>query len=228
MLTNVAKKESAIKLRKKGKSYRDIETILDVNRSTLSGWLKNIELTKKQKYKLHNNWLNALVVARKKAVLWHNKGRDERRKKVHQEVEKFISNINVDKNIQEIILAIFYLAEGGKTENNFSLANSNPEILLGIVTLLRKVFIINESKFRCCLHLRKDQDQKTLKKFWSKISNIPESKFTKTQFDKRTIKKTYDHYKGVCVVNYFDMALQRRVLYLGEKLLKIINKNTGA
>ncbi|MCX6718741.1 MAG: hypothetical protein NTY81_04070 [Candidatus Staskawiczbacteria bacterium] len=227
MLTDLIKKESAIKLRKKGKSYRDIENILSVNRSTLNGWLKKIKLTKEQKNKLHNNWLNALVTARKKAVLWHNKGRNERREKAREEVEKFVSNIDIDKNIQEIILATLYLAEGGKTEDSFALANSNPEILLGVVNLLRKVFIIDESKFRCCLHLRKDQDEKILKIFWSKALDIPLAKFYKTQFDKRTVKKTYTHYKGVCVVNYLDMALQRRVLYLGEKLLKIINNNTG-
>ncbi len=226
MLTDLVKKESAIKLRKKGKSYRDIENILGVSRSTLNGWLKNIKLTKEQKNELHKNWLNALVTARKKAVLWHNKGRNERREKARKEVEEFVSNIDLDKKIQEIILAAFYLAEGGKTEDSFVLANSNPEILLGVVNLLRKVFTIDESKFRCCLHLRKDQDENTSKKFWSKTLNIPESKFYKTQFDKRTVKKTYTHYKGVCVVNYLDLAVQRKVLYLGEKLLDTINKNT--
>ncbi len=228
MLTDLVKKESAIKLRKKGKSYRDIENILGINRSTLSGWLKDVKLTKKQKSKLHNNWLNALATARKKAVLWHNKGKDGRREKARQAVDGFISEINVDKNTQEIILASFYLAEGGKTENGFALANSNPKILKGVVNLLRRVFITDESKFRCCLHLRKDQNEKMLKKFWSKNLNISESKFTKTQFDKRTIKKTYDSYKGVCVLYYHDLALQRRILYLGDKLLEIINNDMGA
>ncbi|MDP3883282.1 MAG: hypothetical protein Q8Q48_04510 [Candidatus Staskawiczbacteria bacterium] len=223
MLTDFAKKNSAIKLRREGKSYRDIESILSVNRSTLSGWLKNIVLTKDQKNKLHNNWLNSLVVARKKAVLWHNKGRNERREKAKKEVEEFILNIDLDKNIQEIILAAFYLAEGGKTENNFALANSNPEFLKSVATLLRNVFILDESKFRCCLHLRKDQDDQVLKNFWSEHLNIPKSKFLKTQFDKRTIKKTYDHYKGVCVLIYYDMALQRRILYLGQEILNNIN-----
>src|SRR3989339_383116 len=112
MLTDFVKRKSAIRLRKKGKSYRDIEIAIGVRRSTLNGWLKNIELTKEQKGKLHNNWLSALVAARKKAALWHNKGRIERREKARKEVEKFVLNIDIDKNIQEIILAAFYLAEG--------------------------------------------------------------------------------------------------------------------
>jgi len=221
-------KSRATSLRKRGLSVRYIENKLGIPRSTLSGWFKDIKLSKQQTKKLFDKWKNGLINAREKAVLTHNKGKHDRQKIARQEVEKFISDIDIDKKIQEIILSAFYLAEGGKTENSFTLANSNPEILLGVVTLLRKVFVIDESKFRCCLHLRKDQDENILKEFWSKTLNIPESKFTKTQFDKRTVKKTYDHYKGVCLINYFDMALQRRVLYLGEKLLEIINKNTGA
>jgi transcriptional regulator with XRE-family HTH domain len=221
-------KSRATSLRKRGLSIRYIENKLGIPRSTLSGWLKDIKLSANQRKKLFHKWENGLIKARKKAVLVHNKGRNDRREKARQEVEKFVSNTDIDKSVQEIILAAFYLAEGGKTENSFALANSNPEILLGVITLLRRVFTIDESKFRCCLHLRGDQDENMLKEFWSKTLNIPESKFTKTQFDKRTVKKTYDHYKGVCLVNYFDMALQRRILYLGEKLLEIINKNTGA
>jgi len=216
-------KSRATSLRKRGLSIRYIENKLGIPRSTLSGWFKDIKLSAQKRKKLFDKWEDGLIKARKNAVLAHNKGKNDRREKARQEVEKFISNIAIDKNIQEIILAAFYLAEGGKAENSFALANSNSEILLSVVTLLRKVFVIDESKFRCCLHLRNDQDEVELKKFWAKILNIPESKFTKTQFDKRTIKKTYEHYKGVCVVNYFDMALQRKVLYLGDKLLKIIN-----
>jgi len=138
-----------------------------------------------------------------------------------------MSDIKIDKKIGELIMASFYLAEGGKTENNFSLANSNSEILKGTINLLRFLYKIDESKFRCCLHLRKDQNENKLKNFWSKTLNIPKSKFLKTQFDKRTIKKTYEHYKGVCVLIYYDMALQRRILYMGDEILKIINNNTG-
>jgi len=203
-----------------------IEKKLGIPRSTLHGWLKDIKLSEIQRKKLFDNWQNGLAEARKKAVLWHNKGRNERRDSARKEVEKFVSNIDIDKNIQEIILATFYLAEGGKTENCFALANSNPDILIGITNILRKVFTIDETKFRCCLHLRKDQNEKEIKTFWSKILVIPETRFLKTQFDKRTIKKTYAHYKGVCVLYYFDLALQRRILFLGKKLINIIN-NTG-
>jgi len=221
MLTDFNKKESAIKLRKQGKSYREIEADIGVNRSTLSGWLKNIELTKEQRCKLHDNWLDALIEARKKAILIHKKGRIQRQKVIRDEVEKLLPENKFDQKINELILATFYLAEGTKKESTFCIANSNPGILKGLINLMRCSYEIDESKFRGCLHLRSDQEENKLKRYWSNLLAIPEEQFMKSQFDKRTIKKTFERYKGVCIVYYHDMALQRRILYIGEKILKI-------
>jgi len=220
-------KNEVISLRKKGLSIRYIENKFKIPRSTLSGWFKNIKLSKKQEGKLLNDWRNGLANARKKAALWHKQECENRRNAIKVDVKKFTSDIVIDKKIGELLMATFYLAEGGKTENSFVIANSNPEILKGIINLQRYLYKLDESKFRCCLHLRRDQNETKLKKFWSKTLNIPKSKFTKTQFDKRTVKKTYKHYNGVCVLQYYDMALQRRILYIGDKLLEIINKNKG-
>ncbi len=216
-------KNKAISLRKKGKSIRDIEKDLGIPKSTLSGWLKNIKLTSRQRNKLLNDWKRGLINARKKASLWHFGQRDDRRKKIRQEVENFASGIKIDKEIGELILATLYLGEGGKKESNFVIANSNSELLKGVINLLRYLYKLDESKFRCCLHLRKDQNEKILIKFWSKVLGIAKEKFLKTQFDKRTVKKTYSHYKGVCVINYYDIELQRRVLYIGDKIIKMVN-----
>jgi len=225
---SITLKSRATNLRKRGLSLRYIENKLKIPRSTLSCWLKDIKLSTEQKNKLFNNWKKGLINARKKAAQWHIDDGNKRRSTIKKDVEKFTSGLEIDKKTGELLLAMFYLAEGGKTENSFVIANSNPNILKGVINLYRYLYKLDESKFRCALHLRNDQDEKILKEFWSKILNIPENKFTKTQFDKRTIKKTYNHYKGVCVVNYFDMALQRRILYLGDEILKIINNNMGA
>lgn len=217
----------AMSLRKKGMSLRDIENKMKIPRSTLSGWFKDIELSQIQRKKLLNNWKEGLRRAREKAAVWHKKESDNRRQSIRCEVEKFASGININKEIGELIMATFYLAEGGKTENYFAIANSSPKLLEGIVNLQRYLYKLDESKFRCALHLRKDQNEGTLKHFWSTTLRIPKSQFIKTQFDKRTTKKTYDNYKGVCVVIYYNMALQRRIIYLGEKLLDMIKNHMG-
>jgi len=224
MRTDLVKKEKAIKLRSKGKSLREIEKILDSPRSTLSGWLRNIKLSKKNKERLHNKWLVALVKARLKAAQVHKKKRLERIKKIKQEVKEFITNASINRLLGELIFAIFYLAEGTKRENSIVVANSNTKILKAFLNLFRYLYQPDKSKFRCCLHLRKDQSEEILKNYWSKALSIPKRQFIKTQFDKRTIKSTFKNYRGVCVVYYFDLSLQRRILYTGEELLKIINK----
>lgn len=224
MKTNLVKKKVAIKLRRKGKSIRDIEKDLSIPRSTLSGWLHNIELTKEQKTKLHQKWLAALVKARLKAAKINRNGRLERIGGIKQGVEEFISGVKIDKTLGELMLAIFYLAEGTKKENSIVIANSNPEVLKAFLNLFRYLYQPDKSKFRCCLHLRKDQSEEQLKDYWAGILNIPKSQFHKTQFDKRTVKPSFRNYKGVCVVIYFDMNLQRRILYIGDELLQMINK----
>jgi len=224
MKTNLVKKEIAIKLRKKGKSIRDIENILGVARSTLSGWLYNVELTREQKERLHKKWLDALVKARLKAADVHRNGRLERVKRIKEDTAKFASKLTIDKTLGEIIFAIFYLAEGTKKECSVVIVNSNPKILKNILNLFRYLYSPKPSKFRCCLHLRMDQSEEQLKNYWSKILKIPKFQFIKTQFDKRTTKLTFKKYRGVCAVFYNDVNLQRRILYIGEELLQVMDK----
>lgn len=220
MNPNPIEKEKAIRLRKKGKSIRDIEKTLGIRRSTLSGWLHNIELSESQKQRLHKEWLNALVKARFWAAQSHRNERLKRVGKIKEGVKGFVSGITINKTLGEIIFAIFYLAEGTKKENAMVVANSNPNVLKSFLNLFRYLYKPEESKFRCCLHLRGDQSEKQLKDFWSQLLSVPESQFNKTQFDKRTIKTTFRDYQGVCVITYFDMDLQRRILYLGESLIQ--------
>jgi len=216
-------KDNAIYLRKRGLSIRYIESELNIPRSTLSYWFRDIKLSFKQRKKLFTNWQNGLINARKKATQWHIDDGNKRRATIRNDVKDFFSKTKIDKKNWELIMATFYLAEGSKTESNFALANSSPKFLKTIVFLLRYLYKIDEAKLRCCLHLRKDQNERELKNFWSNLLKIPISQFLKTQFDKRTIKKTYEHYKGVCVLIYYDMVLQRRILYMGDEILTFTN-----
>ncbi len=111
-------KEKAISLRKKGLSIKYIEKKLEINRSTLSGWFKNVQLTEVQKEKLLQDWKNGLIKARKKASQWHIAQGNQRRATIREEVEKFIPEKVLDKKTGELIMAAFYLAEGTKKENS--------------------------------------------------------------------------------------------------------------
>jgi len=225
MKTNRAKKEAAIKLRRKGKSIREIERNLDIARSTLSGWFHDIELSKKQQKQLHNKWLNGLVKARLRASEVHRKERLDRMGEIENRVKEFTSNIVIDRKLGEIIYSIFYSAEGAKKAGKVEIANTNPKILVALLELFRYLYSPEESRLRCALHLRDDQTEKKLKNYWSKILGIPKSQFIKTQFDARANTPSFKDYKGVCSVYYCDTNLQKRILSIAEELFRIMKDN---
>src|SRR5665213_3656913 len=64
-------KDAAIALRQNGHSIKTINRNLGIPISTLSGWLKNVELTEQHKIQLQKNRSNGLINARLKATEWH-------------------------------------------------------------------------------------------------------------------------------------------------------------
>ena len=125
-----ALKQMAIRLRRKGHSIRSIEGRLGIPRSTLSGWFRSIQLSPKLRQRLHRNWLNALVSARKKAVLWHNRQKEQRMRKAQEAAVRVLNNLNIkDPNILELALALLYLGEGSKKKIGTEMGSSDPLIL---------------------------------------------------------------------------------------------------
>ena len=219
-------KQQAISLRKMGKSYQSIQNQLNIPKSTLSYWLSSISLSKSHKQQLHRNWEKALLKARKKASLAHQKAKQNRIKTINHEADQFIRELNLNNKTLELFLAGLYLGDGYKIEGRMALGSSNPQISVAFITLLRKLYSIKESKIRAAIYARADQKPHLLLNYWSKILNIPKSQFHKTQIDKRTTGSTsYIDYNGVCSVIYADTSLQRRILAISNKMLKYINRS---
>jgi hypothetical protein len=60
-----------------------------------------------------------------------------------------------------------------------------------------------------------DQDGDALKAYWSKELNVPLERFKYIAYDRRTEgRKTYDHYKGACLISCGNIAIQRKLIYL--------------
>lgn len=212
-------KPQAVKLRQNGASLREVEKALKIPKSTLSGWFKNIRLTKKFQNKLKLNWLNALSKARKEAVKWHNQQRELRLKIAEKEADTILANLNTsDRHTLELALAMLYLGEGLKTKSGLGIGNSDPLILKFFVNMLVRCFKVDINRIKCSLHLRVDQNPEELKVYWSKQLNLPLSNFTSPSIDQRTAgRPTYNSYHGVCVVQCGNIAIQRRLLFLSRK-----------
>lgn len=211
-------KEKAIALRKNGFSIVKIERQLGIPRSTLSGWFKNVRISSRHKKRLLKNSEKALIKARKKAILWHKMQKQKRLQEALGKAQKTLKKIDTDNlDNLELALAILYLGEGSKKTNETAIGNSDPLILKFFLAVLNKVYHLEPKNIRCELSLRADQNPEKMKRFWSKELNLPLSCFKQAKIDKRTAgSKTYPYYKGVCNIRCGTVAIQRKLLYLGD------------
>ncbi|MFA6076834.1 MAG: hypothetical protein WC735_02030 [Candidatus Paceibacterota bacterium] len=215
-------------LRKQGKSIRDIETSLGIPRSTLSGWFKNVKLTTSQYRSLKNKNRKALIEARKKAIVWHNQQKTKRLELAEKEAGKTLSKIKTNQEIIELGLALLYLGEGSKKSTTTGMGNSDPLILKFFLKVMTDIYKIDIEKIRFDIHIRADQNPELIKNYWSRGLNAPLIRFKTVSIDKRTIgKPTYPDYKGVCVIVCGNIAVQRKLVYIGRKFCEKVLENLG-
>src|SRR3989344_4135384 len=93
---------------------REVELLLNIPRSTLSGWFKKIKLSTVQYRILEKKNKEGLIRARNHAVIWHNQQKRDRLGLAETEAEETLSKINTNKEIIELGLALLYLGEGFK------------------------------------------------------------------------------------------------------------------
>jgi len=171
------KKEKAIKLRKEGKSYSEINNELTIPKSTLSFWLKNLEIDSRLKEKLlqraHKAGIEALIKRNKQQT----QKAKERANKILKESSKEITNINLEK--LKLIGTALYFGEGGKSEKRVDFTNSNPEMIKIIMKFFRKVCKVKEEKFRAQLSIYDKEKISESIKYWARITGIPPAQFIK-------------------------------------------------
>ncbi len=219
-------KDKAIELRKLGKSYGEIIQIVNQNipKSTLSTWFDSVYFTIEQKKKINTSIKKNSSKGMKIARIVNK----AKREKYLQSIllrNQHLSSILNDINVAKVVLSILYLAEGAKGLKRGSLyfGNSDPFVIKMFLSLMRKCYKIDESKFRCTVLCRADQNTIGLENFWLKITKIPKSQFYKTRIDPRTIGKPTKKldYKGVCRIDYFsadlflDLMAIPKIIYKG-------------
>jgi hypothetical protein len=211
-------REKAVKLREQGKTYSEIQKDLKViiPKSTLSNWCSKIELPREYQDKIRKIILNNARKGRKVALVVNRRKRKEYLKSVANR-NKHLAKALKNKDIAKITLVALYLGEGGKNQRGSLLfGNSDPFIISLFLYLLRYCYDIDESKFRCTLMCRADQNIKKLERFWSQVTRIPYSQFYKASVDPRTAGKPTRNkdYRGVCKIDYFSSDIYTELMMI--------------
>ncbi len=100
-------------------------------------------------------------------------------------------------------------------------ANSKPAMISLFLKFLRRVCGIDESKLRIYLYCYSNQDVKGLINYWSKLTKIPKSQFTKPYVrEDFKIEKVGKMKYGLIHVRYYDKKLLELIRKWIEKYVK--------
>ncbi len=186
-MSKLEEKEKAIKLRKKGYSYSEILKEVLVAKSTLSLWLRSVGLAKRQKQRLTEK----RKIAQKRGWQARINKRIEITEKIKDLAKKDIAKIN--KKELWLIGVILYWAEGSKQKSNnvsarVSLGNLDPKVIKIFLKWLYEICEIALKDIDVRIHIHETGDELRAQNYWSKITNIPVSKFSNTIFKKHNPK----------------------------------------
>jgi hypothetical protein len=138
-----------------GLSGAEVAKILNIHSGLISNWCRDVPKSR---------FLGLIRYNQKKRNIYLNS--DKRM------VDKFI----LDKDNAKLLCGLLYGCEGSKypANNGVAFVNSDPKLVITFVSLLRKSYLLDESKWRVHLQIHSNQNYDDLKKYWSDLLLIPE------------------------------------------------------
>ena len=201
-------KNIATKLRKLGRSYGEILKRVPVSKSTLSVWLRNIELTDKQK--------TVLLLGRQRARYAGAKARQQQRiTRSTQIVEQ--SKKEIDHLYKKPLFVsglMLYWAEGDKSDTleHVKFTNSDPALIQLMMRWFREICAVPKEKFRITIHIHTLHCRPQIEKYWSNITNVPLNQFYKTQIKPTSLRQRRNVlYDGTCAIIVHNRDLFRKI-----------------
>lgn len=179
-------RDQAIALRRQGKSYTEIQTVVSVSKGTLSYWLKGITLLPSEQKRLHEK-MNTLgtralikrnkhqtVLAAQRALQTRTSARKQIRKLTKQDL--FLMGVAL------------YWGEGykrgaeGSAWKCVDFTNSDPDMIVIMLKFFQQCCAVPKSKIRMHLMLHDKSQEKNAKQFWSRTTGVPIKQFVYTSF----------------------------------------------
>jgi hypothetical protein len=186
-------------LRTLGLSYGEIMDLIPVKKSTLATWCQDVRLTPEQIEGIKGR------TDSKKGI-----PRDTQRKR-REEVERIRARarsevpwLALDANW--VAGAVLYWAEGAKSRNDLSMANTDPRALRLFISWIR-AYVKPDAEFRLALHLHEGNDDDASQDHWRGELILPDVRFHKTFIKPRgTGHRKNTHIHGVCTVRVLECS----------------------
>lgn len=203
-------KKEAFLLRKSGKSYNEIKTFLNIPKSTLSDWLRDIKWSDKIKKDITKKNKEKNTIRLKEL----NKIRGEHLKKIYEEAKiEALKEFEYFKFHPLFISGIsLYWGEGDKVSKSMvRINNTDPLMIKLFINFLLKICGVEKEKIKIYLLLYPDLNENECKKFWIENIKLSKENFNKSIFIKGRHKTRRLKY-GVCNIYIASSYLKEKII----------------
>jgi transposase-like protein len=177
--------ERARELRRSGWSYSMITEELGVNQSTLSGWLRDVEI--EDHSIIEGRIRDGRASSARTLTAKHQAHVESVREAARAEISDMFAD-GVTKRELFLTGLLLYWGEGTKTGNMAIFANSDPLMIKTYMSWLRQCLQVDDSNIRAMVFCYPDTNIEQSELYWSQITNIPIEQFYKAQVDERSNK----------------------------------------
>jgi hypothetical protein len=205
MIKKVEEKMKARELRKKGLSYGEIKKLVNVSKSSLSLWLRDINLTEEQQKRISDISRRNQKIAAKKS----RQKRISKTKEIHRKAKAEVDAINVCSNSKFLLGVMLYWCEGYKqswerTSAMISLGNFDPKIMSFFQDWLLDSFDLKSEDLTYRLAIHETADLQDALDYWRKKLRISKSRDIKVFIKKHkpltNRKNKNNNYHGLFVI----------------------------
>lgn len=121
--------------------------------------------------------------------------------------------LNETEKLLKIAGLMLYWGEGAKKNtHSIDFANSDPEMILVFLKFLRSIYQVDESKFRVYLYSYNSLPTNKLIDYWSNITHIPITQFTKPYIREKSELKHDKMQNGLIHIRYSDIRLLKLIM----------------
>lgn len=190
--------------REEGRSVKELAALLGVSRSSISLWVRDIELTNEQREALRGRMgaridgpraNAAIALERRKEAQASGRARARRGELLH------------------VAGCMLFWAEGSRTRNTVEFVNSDPAMIKFFVAFLRSCYAVPDSKVAVTCNLFADHEarQREIEDFWLTLVGLPRARLRKTtvnRYSKYSQKKRRNKLPyGTCRITVCDTRL---------------------
>lgn len=183
MIRKEFEKKEAIRLRKSGQTYREILSKIPVAKSTLSLWLREVSLAKKQNQ----------ILSQKKLLSGKRGGLAKKNQRIERSTAIFSKALNdigiVSRRELFLIGLTLYWAEGAKEKSyrpgsGFAFGNMDPKMIEVIIVWLERVCNIpkNVLVYELYIHKSHKSQVSTIVKYWENTLGLKKGSITRVYF----------------------------------------------